>query len=107
MVWYTDYPRGYLGRLNPATGQVREWLSPSGTGSRPYGIAIGSDGRVWYNESGANTMVGFDPLTEEFTTVRIPTSGSVVRNVATDIARKRVWLALSGIQRIGRLDLVQ
>ena len=25
MVWYADYSRGYLGRLNPATGDVKEW----------------------------------------------------------------------------------
>ena len=105
MVWYADYPRGYLGRLNPATGAVREWLSPSGASSGPYGIAVGSDGRIWYNESRANTMVGFDPQTEQFVSVRIPTSGSVVRNVSSDVANRRIWLALSGTQRIGRLDL--
>jgi virginiamycin B lyase len=88
---------------------VREWRSPAGASSGPYGIAIGSDGRVWYNESGANAnaMVGFEPATEQFTSVRIPTAGSVVRNVSTDVGRKRVWLALSGTQRIGRLDLLR
>jgi len=24
VVWYTDYARGYLGRFDPATGEVRE-----------------------------------------------------------------------------------
>ena len=30
MVWYTDYARGFLGRLDPTTGKVTEWPSPSG-----------------------------------------------------------------------------
>jgi streptogramin lyase len=35
MVWYSDYARGFLGRLDPATGQAREWASPSGPKSNP------------------------------------------------------------------------
>jgi hypothetical protein len=38
-------------------------------------------------------------------TVRIPTPGCVVRHIVTDTLRKRVWLALSGTGRIGRIDL--
>jgi len=35
----------------------------------------------------------------------IPTPGSVVRNMAVDSSRARLWLALSGTQRLGRIDL--
>jgi len=68
MVWYTDYQRGYLGRLDPATGQVKEWQSPSGAKSAPYGISTIHD-VIWYSESEAmpNTVVRFDPKTEKFT----------------------------------------
>src|SRR5205814_979609 len=52
IVWYSDYARGRLGRLDPATGQVREFPCPGGGDSQPYGIAVGTDGRIWYNESG-------------------------------------------------------
>jgi hypothetical protein len=38
-------------------------------------------------------------------TVKIPTPGSIVRNISVDSARGRVWLALSGIGRIGKIDL--
>jgi hypothetical protein len=37
--------------------------------------------------------------------VKIPTSGSVVRNVSVDARRNIIWLAESGIQRIGKLEL--
>ena len=63
-VWYTDYGRGYLGALDPKTGKVREWKSPSPEAG-PYGIAIGTDGRIWYCESRTGTMVAFDPKTEK------------------------------------------
>src|SRR5205807_1759198 len=54
IVWYSDYARGKLGRLDPATGQVRDFPSPGGDGSEPYGIAVGTDGRIWYDESGTD-----------------------------------------------------
>jgi len=105
IVWYSDYARGKLGRLDPATGQVREFTCPGGDGSQPYGIAVGTDGRIWYDESGSDDIVAFDPATERAQTVKIPTPGSVVRNMAVDSTRHRLWLALSGVQRLGRIDL--
>jgi virginiamycin B lyase len=58
-IYYTDYARGYLGQLDPATGRVKEWKSPGGSGSKPYGIAATADGMIWYSESGVtpNTIV--------------------------------------------------
>jgi len=50
-------------------------------------------------------IVAFDRKTEKTETVRIPTSGSIVRNMAVDSTRQRLWLALSGTSRIGKIDL--
>jgi virginiamycin B lyase len=62
MIWYTDFARGFLGRLDPSTGKVTEWPSPSGPKSEPYGIVF-TKSALWYNESAAkpNTIVRFDP----------------------------------------------
>jgi virginiamycin B lyase len=105
MVYYTDYARGYLGRLDPRSGKFTEWRSPGADRAAPYGIAYVPDGRIWYDESGTGTMVGFDPKTEKMETVKIPTPGSVVRNVSVDTKRNIVWLAESGVQRLGKLEL--
>jgi virginiamycin B lyase len=82
IVWYADYARGYLGRLDPATGEVKEWLSPSGPRSGPYGIVF-TKGAVWYNESGArpNTIVRFDPNSQQFQSWLIPSGGYIVRKM--------------------------
>jgi virginiamycin B lyase len=105
MVYYTDYARGYLGRFDPRSREFKEWRSPGEDRSAPYGIAYAPDGRIWYNESGTGNMVGFDPRTEKMETVKIPTSGSVVRNVSVDAKRNIIWLAESGVQRLGKLEL--
>jgi virginiamycin B lyase len=101
-IYYTDYARGYLGHFDPATGKLlKEWESPGGSGSNPYGIAITMDGQVWYSESGVdpNTLVKFDPKSESFSTRAIPSGGGVVRNmVATPDGR--LYLACSGVNKV-------
>ena len=81
IVYYTDFARGYLGRLDPHGGSVEERVSPAGTDSKPYGIAATSDGIVWYSESGVkpNTIVRFDPKTKAFASWPIPSGGGTVR----------------------------
>jgi len=101
-IYFTDYEGGNLGRLDPATGAVKMWPSPEGAKSAPYGIAITPDGAVWYSESGVkpNTMVRFDPKTEQFARAPIPSGGGTVRNmVATPDGR--VYIACSGVNKVG------
>jgi len=108
MVYYTDYARGYLGRLNPKEGKVEEWASPGGSGSRPYGIASTPDGVVWYSESGMkpNTIVRFDPKTKSFTTWPIPSGGGVVRHMVATSGGD-LYIACSGVNKVGIVRIVR
>jgi virginiamycin B lyase len=105
VIWYSDFARGYLGSYNPANGAFKEWQSPGGTGSAPYGIAIAPDGRIFYDEAGTGNIIAFDRKTSKTELIKIPTGGSIVRNVSVDSTRKRIWLALSGVGRIGKIEL--
>ena len=104
-VWYTDHARGYLGRFDPKTGTVREWPSPGGRQSRPYGIAA-TGSIVWYSESGVrpNTLVRFDPATEQFQTWTIPSGGGIVRHMMATPDGNLV-LALSGVNRVALVEV--
>lgn len=107
-VWYTGNRIGKLGRYNYKTGEWKEWDSPSGPRSQPYGIALAADGAVWYNEAGADKMVRFDPKTETFETFPMPSPKSVVRHMVRD-SKGTLWLAVSGPRgidnnQIARID---
>ncbi|MEW5918614.1 MAG: lyase, partial [Gemmatimonadota bacterium] len=67
-IFYADYSRGYLGKLDPATKKVTEWLLPGGEKSLPYGMTSDDQDRIWVAETGVqpNRLVGFDPKTEKF-----------------------------------------
>ena len=104
-VYFTDYRGGNLGRLDPVSGAVKMWPSPGGSGSAPYGIVITADGMVWYSESGVtpNTIIRFNPKTEEFEQTKIPSGGGTVRNMAAT-PDGRVYLACSGVNKVGVVE---
>src|SRR2546427_408018 len=104
-VYFTDYERGHLGRLDPKSGEVKMWNSPGGAGANPYGIAITPDGMVWYSESGVkpNTLIRFDPKTETMARTTIPSGGGTVRNMAAT-ADGRVYIACSGVNKVGVVE---
>lgn len=93
MVWYGDYRRGYLGRLDPRTGDVAEWPLPSGTDSRPYAMAVDDADRIWVVETGVqpNRFVGFDPRDESFTSVPVESGGGTVRHMYFDPGSNAIW----------------
>jgi virginiamycin B lyase len=93
-VWYVDYGQGRLGRLDPATGEVTVWTTPSGEGSLPYALAVDDRGRPWFVETGPqpNLLVGFDPETESFTPpTPIPSGGSTVRHMVFHEPTGTIW----------------
>jgi virginiamycin B lyase len=95
-MWYVDYSRGFLGRLDPATKDVEEWAAPSGPRSQPYAMAIDDADRIWYVETGVqpNRMVGFDPKTKSVISNTPITGGegrNAVRHMVFDPKTRSIW----------------
>jgi virginiamycin B lyase len=106
-VWYTDYPRRMLGMMDPRAPQASrfaEFAMPGG--GQPYGIAIGPDGRVWVDDEDAPEIVGFDPESRMvIAQLPVPVANAgPVRNMSVDRVRKRIWLAISNVGRLGVLQ---
>ncbi len=93
-IYYTNYERGYLGRLDPETGKLDEWLLPAGGDAEPYGMAIDRHDRIWLVETGPmpNTFVGFDPAREAvFSVTPIPSGAGSVRHMHYHRATDTIW----------------
>ncbi len=106
-IWYVDYLGGYLGRLDPASGEVDEWPTPAGRASRPYAMAADDRGRLWFVETGVqpNRFVGFDPSSETFTEpVEIASGGGTVRHMVFDAESRAIWFGTDA-NTIGRARL--
>ncbi len=80
MVWYTDVGNGYLGRLNPRTGEIKEWEVPepdpeSRQIAYTFDIKISQDGNPFVGSSVG--ILKFDRKTEQFTVWRDMPGGMV------------------------------
>src|SRR5713101_5422652 len=101
-VWYVAQRLGELGRLDPATGQIRR--IQLGEKSRPHGVIVGPDGAPWITDGGLNAIVRVDPGTEKVSVYPLP-SGREGVNLNTAAFDKRGVLWFTGQSGIyGRLD---
>ncbi len=105
-IWYGDYSRGTLGRYAPDTGKFDEWPLPGGSNSRPYGMALDSEGRIWLAEAGSpNRLVAFDPGKGVFThVIDVPNARGSIRHMYFDARTDSIWFGEDS-NYIGRLQL--
>ena len=101
-VWFTAQSAGYLGWLDPATGDVRQ--IPLGDHSAPHGVIVGPDGAPWITDGGQNAIVRVDPKSHQVKVWTLPRdTGNANLNTATFDKSGRIWFTgQSGIH--GRLD---
>jgi virginiamycin B lyase len=100
-IWYVDEPRGYLGRIDPATGDVTEWQTPGGPGSRPYALTKDDRNRLWLSETGPEKqLVGFDPRTQEFFSVNEVSHN--IRHMMFDQETGAMWFGTDA-NNVGRI----
>jgi virginiamycin B lyase len=106
MVWYGNN-RGKIGRLNPKTGEIKEWPSPSGPSSSPYAFTVVND-IIWYNESGMrpDALVRFDPKTERFQSWAIPSGVGIVRNFGVTKAGN-LLIHQTSSNRVGLVEILK
>lgn len=94
-VYYTDYTRGFLGRLDPKTGKFDEFALPGGGNSLPYAMTIDDQDRVWVAEANPqrpNRLVGFDHKTNKIVSVtEVPGERNTIRHMVFDRKSKMIW----------------
>ena len=68
-IWFAKLNGNRLGRIDPKTGEIKEWAPPF---EGPRRFHIGSDGMVWVPAFGTGVFGKFDPNTEEWSVYDLP-----------------------------------
>ena len=63
-----------------------------------YAVYVDERDKVWLSDFGANALVRFDPVTERFTRVALPSAGAAVRQILG--RRGEIWGAESGTDKL-------
>jgi virginiamycin B lyase len=103
-IWWVGQWTDILGRIDPATGAMTEFMLT--TGARPHSVEIGTDGGVWYTGNKNATIGRLDSVTGEI--VEYPMPDAAARDPHTHLfdARGILWFTLQQSNMIGRLDPV-
>src|SRR5436853_4269554 len=100
IVWFADQHGSYIGRLDPETGEVKEFPTPT-PNSGPHGIIVAPDGMVWYTGNAAGRIGRLDPKTGAIT--EFPTPGA--RDPHTPLwYNGKVWFTAQNANKYGVLD---
>jgi virginiamycin B lyase len=99
-VWFTGQS-GYYGRLDPASGDIKVWKAPRGSG--PYGITTTPGGRVFYASLAGNHIAEIDVDTGKATVIDPPTQGQGARRICSD-SRGRVFVSYWNTGQVGMYD---
>lgn len=101
-VWANSMQMGILVRIDPATGETKEYFPPDCTGSR--GLAIDQQDNVWFSDFFHHRLGMLDPKTGEFKMYRLPTPGASVYGIVQDRKTGYIWLADFTGNHITRFD---
>jgi virginiamycin B lyase len=100
-IWWAGMYASLIGRLNPATGEMREYkLAPD---ARPHSIINDAAGNIWYTGNGNGTVGRLDPRTGEIKVYPMPDEAA--RDPHTPIFDRKgtLWFTLQGANMVARL----
>ena len=103
MLWFTLQNSNMIGRLDPATGDVKlvKLATPN---ARPYGMASSADGQsVFVDLFGTNKIASIDRQSAAVKEYPLPDSASRPRRIAVS-GDGSVWYSDYARGRLGRLD---
>jgi virginiamycin B lyase len=89
MVWYNDFREPLIGRLDPRTGETKEWRMPPLKPGFPEGtlsIEFNRDGYLWIPRFRQGGYTRFDPRKEEFKTWPVPPAFNDARAIQPQVA---------------------
>jgi virginiamycin B lyase len=102
-IWWTGQLANTLGRLDPKTGQSREYkLKTAHTG--PHGLAEDKDGNIWFTGNSAALIGKLDPKSGDVTEYRMPNPDAKDPHTLIFDRDGILWFTVQQANMVGRLD---
>jgi streptogramin lyase len=98
MAWYCDFGEGFVGRMNPHTGEVKEWQDPEVKPGYPGGFQeceMDREGNLWFTRHEYSSFGEFVTKDEKFMNWSVPPESSTPQTITTFFAiapDKTIWL---------------
>jgi len=100
-LWLGDWVNGRLLRLRVSDNSLASWSLPAG--SRPFGMALDGEGKLWYADQGLQVLARFNPNDGRLDSYALPEGGGTAPAMIAVVDGK-VWYTEQGLASIGVLD---
>jgi streptogramin lyase len=108
IVWVADWWGDNLAKIDIKTNKVLGYYQyPAGLGyAGVYSTVVDKNGMIWMNLMNADRVARFDPKTEKWTTIQLPSLGTETRFIAVDNRTDpvEVWTPYWRTSRIARIQ---
>jgi virginiamycin B lyase len=101
-LWYSGQLANVLGRLDPATGAIKEYHLNPQTG--PHGLKEDNDGNIWFTGNFAGLIGKLDPKTGAVTAYKMPDPAAKDPHTLVFDHDGIIWFTVQVGNKVGRLD---
>ena len=102
-IWYTGQLANVLGRLDPKTGEFKEYKLKT-PHTAPHGLVEDGDGNIWFTGNGAGLIGKLDPKTGNVTEYKMPDAAAKDPHTLVFDQHGIIWFSAQQANRVGRLD---
>src|SRR2546423_13898205 len=95
-LWFTEQMANKLGRLDPTTGQFKEYSLVEGKNSGPHGLVADRDGNIWYTANFGGFIGEPAPRTGNETGYQKPDESVDDPHTSVLDARRILWVTAHG-----------
>jgi virginiamycin B lyase len=101
-IWWTGQFLSIVGRLNPRTGEMREYkLVPD---ARPHSIVNDAAGNIWYMGNGNGTIGKLNPATGDIQVYKMPDPNARDPHTGIFHSNGMLYFTMQGSNMVGRLN---
>jgi Streptogramin lyase len=101
-IWWAGQFGNLIGRLNPATGEMKEYKLPPN--ALPHSVWLDDKGIPWYSGNKNGTVGKVDPATGKVTEYKMPDPAAKDPHTAVFDKKGILWFTLQNSNMVGRLD---
>jgi virginiamycin B lyase len=102
-LWYTGQHASVLGRIDPATGAIRDYPTKIAD-SGPHGLVADGAGNIWFTANYAAYIGKLDPASGAITDYRMPDPAAKDPHTPIFDQKGTLWFTVQGANMIGRLN---
>ena len=101
-IWWAGQWGNLVGRIDPATGAMKEYALPAN--AMPHSVALDRSGNVWYMGNKNATVGKLDPRTGKITEYGMPDPAATDPHTPIFDERGLLWFTMQHSNRVGRLN---